>query len=461
MASGSVTKKLREESTCSICLELMTEPMSIDCGHSFCLTCVVGLIGNQSSETSPLETFHCPQCRSPLKWESIRSNKELKNIIETIKEMEYERVCEEHKEHLHGFCEDNDQLICQCCEYTPQLRGHGTALVDDAVQRYKEKLQKTLNNIKELCQIQKVLTQAEITKLEDNIACKRQKIQFEFQNLHNFLYEEEKSYLWKLEKEKEQTLRRLQDNLVYLEKQSKEFKKCILELKKKSHDSGQNLLQDVKDICNRKSAAKLEIPEVMSLEIQTLCNISHLYFDVKKFLKSYQVSVTLDEDTAHENLILSENRREVNHQHPQKKLDNPRRFREIPCVLGSEGFTSGRHYFEVDVRKAFMWNVGVCLETVHRDIKDEPDPENGFWSIRLSKWNGYEALTKPLTTLTVRELLHTVGVFLDYEAGLVSFYNMDTGSHIFTFPQASFYGGLRPYFLVHLNSPLFLPQPDE
>ncbi|XP_054985166.1 E3 ubiquitin-protein ligase TRIM38-like [Sorex araneus] len=459
MASSSATEKLREESTCSICLELMTEPVSIDCGHSFCLVCVMGLIGNQSSETSSLETFHCPQCRSPLKWESIRPNKQLQNIIETIKGIEFEKVCEEHGEQLHLFCKDSDQLIC--CERTPQRRGLGAAPVEDAVQRYKEKLQKTLKNMEDLCQIQKVLTQVEIDKLEDKIALKRQKIQFDFQNLHNFLYEEEKSYLWKLEKEKEQTFRRLQDNLVHLERQSKELKKHILVLEKKSQDSGQNFLQDVKDIGNGKSAVKLEIPEVMSLEIQTLCHVPDLYFDVKKFLKSYQVSVTLDEDTAHENLILSENRREVNHRHSQKKFDNPRRFREISCVLGCESFTSGRHYFEVDVGKAFMWNVGVCLETVHRDIKDEPDPENGFWSIRLSKWNGYEALTNPSTSLTVRERLHTLGIFLDYEAGLVSFYNMETGSHIFTFPQASFCGVLRPYFLVHLNSPLFLPLPNE
>lgn len=460
MASDSATRRIREEAKCCICLALMTEPVSIDCGHSFCRRCVVGLVGYQSSETSSPETFHCPQCRSPLTWQGVRPNKHLQNIIETIKETELEK-CEEHGEQLGLFCVDDDRLICWRCERTAGHRGHVTAPLEDAVGRYKEKLQKTLKDIKDLCQIQRELTQREITKLEDKAALKAQKIQSDFKNLHNFLYEEEKAHLWRLEKEREQVHRRLHDHLASLRRQEQEVEKHILELEKLSQGSAQTLLQDVKESWNGKSAVKLEIPAAISSEIQTLCNVSDLYFDVKKFLKSYQVSVTLDEDTAQDNLALSENGRRVSHRPPQKKPASPRRFREVPCVLGSEHFTSGRHFFEVDVRKAFMWDVGVCLDTVHRNPKDEPNPDHGFWSIRLSKWNGYEALTSPLTSLPGGELLHTVGVFLDYEAGLVSFYNMSAGSHIFTFPKASFCEDLRPYFLVHSNSSLFLPLPDE
>lgn len=427
---ASVSKKMKEGVTCFICMELMQEPMITDCGHSFCHWCVVGLFEKQT-EISSLETHHCPQCQSPLKRENLRPNKHLKNIIETIKEMDSERVCEKHGERLHLFCEDDQQLICWHCERSPQHRRHVITLVEETCQKYTDKIALTI-----------------------------QKIQSDFNNIHYFLNEEEKSYLWRLEKEKEQTLRRLQNNLACPERQSQEPKKQNRKLEKKCQDWAQKLLKDKKDTLNRKSVLELENPELISLEIQTPDNVSELYLDVKKILRRYQVNITLDEDTAHDCLILSDNLRTVNHQLPQKKHDNPKRFMEFPCVLGSESFTSGRHYFEVDVGKAFMWDLGVCLENVGRNIKDRY-PENGFWTIRLSKWNGYEALTLPLTPLTVREPLRTVGVFLDFEAGLVSFYNMGTSSHIFTFPKASFSEGLRPYFWVYFNCPLFLPLPDE
>ena len=72
-------------------------------------------------------------------------------------------------------------------------------------------------------------------------------------------------------------------------------------------------------------------------------------------------------------------------------------------------------------------------------------PQNGFWAIRL--YDGeYWGLTSPETSLTLKEKLCRVGVFLDSKAGDVSFYNMTDGSHIYTFSKQAFYGGLRPLF---------------
>lgn len=132
---ASVSKKMKEGVTCFICMELMQEPMITDCGHSFCHWCVVGLFENQT-EISSLEAYHCPQCQSPLKRENLRPNKHLKNIIETIKEMDSERVCEKHGEKLHLFCEDDQQLICWRCERSSQHRRHVIAPVEETCQKY-------------------------------------------------------------------------------------------------------------------------------------------------------------------------------------------------------------------------------------------------------------------------------------------------------------------------------------
>ncbi|XP_037376938.1 E3 ubiquitin-protein ligase TRIM38-like [Talpa occidentalis] len=462
MASATATKKMREEATCSICLELMTEPMSIHCGHSFCRRCIEGILENPQG-TSSLRKPQCPLCRTPFQRESLRSIKQLENLIQTVKEIDSERLCEKHGEQLRLFCEDDGQLICLCCEHSPQHRGHSTALVEDVYPGYKEKLQEIVTKLKgeqDLCDSLKMFRKKEIAQWKENIELRRQEIQSEFRNLHNFLNEKERAYLWRLEKEKEQMLRRLQEGEASLVKQSSELESLILKSEKKCQESAQNFLQGVKGQLKRLSDVELKLPEAVSLTPETACNVSELYFDLKKMLKTYQVSVTLDPRTIHCDLILSEDRRHVTCGKPQEKHLSYKRYHTFPCVLGCERFASGRHYFEVDVGAGSEWALGVCLGNVQRFWDHVPEPQSGFWAIRLCQKNYYMALTSPPTSLTLRERPLLVGVFLDFEAGHVSFYNMNTGSHIFTFPRASFSGTLRPYFQVNHCS-LFLPPPLE
>lgn len=137
MGSGTSVETLKEEVNCSICLELMTDPVVIDCGHSYCCSCIVGIFEKEPSETSSSGTRYCPQCREPFEMETIRSNKMLKNITETIRDMENDWLCEEHKEKLQLFCEDDGKLLCWRCERTPQHKGHVTAPVEEAHKGYE------------------------------------------------------------------------------------------------------------------------------------------------------------------------------------------------------------------------------------------------------------------------------------------------------------------------------------
>ncbi|KAG8507290.1 E3 ubiquitin-protein ligase TRIM38 [Galemys pyrenaicus] len=138
MASAPPTKKMMEEATCSVCLQLMREPVSIDCGHIFCRLCIESILENLQVTSLPSRS-QCPLCRTPFQRESFRPSKQLQNLIETIKEMERERLCEEHREQLHLFCEDDGQLICWRCERSSQHRGHNTAPVEDVCPGYKYK----------------------------------------------------------------------------------------------------------------------------------------------------------------------------------------------------------------------------------------------------------------------------------------------------------------------------------
>ncbi|XP_021490691.1 erythroid membrane-associated protein isoform X1 [Meriones unguiculatus] len=158
------------------------------------------------------------------------------------------------------------------------------------------------------------------------------------------------------------------------------------------------------------------------------------------------VVVTLDPDTAHPKLILSEDRRCVRLGDRKRPVpDNPERFDFVVSVLGSEHFTTGCHYWEVYVGEKTKWILGVCSDSVSRKGKVTASPANGHWLVRQSHGNQYEALTSPQTSFRLKSAPKCVGIFLDYEAGIISFYNVTDKSHIFTFTH-SFSSPLRPFF---------------
>uniref|UniRef100_UPI00398F14B6 E3 ubiquitin-protein ligase TRIM39-like n=1 Tax=Pristiophorus japonicus TaxID=55135 RepID=UPI00398F14B6 len=130
-------------------------------------------------------------------------------------------------------------------------------------------------------------------------------------------------------------------------------------------------------------------------------------------------------------------------------LDNPERFDPWLHVLGSEGFTSGRHYWEVEVGNKSRWGMGVTRESAGRKGGFTPSPETGYWIVGLTQ-SGYFALTSPARTpLTPSEIPRKIGVYLDFEGGQVSFYNVEYMSQFHTFTEKIF-----PIFSEKNSAPL-------
>lgn len=165
-------------------------------------------------------------------------------------------------------------------------------------------------------------------------------------------------------------------------------------------------------------------------------------------MKTYAVDVRLDPDTAYSRLVVSKDRKSVHYGDTEQNLrDNPERFYRYNIVLGSQCISSGRHYWEVEVGDRSEWGLGVCMENVDRKEAVCLSPDYGFWVIRLRKGTEYRAGTNEYPLLPLSVPPHRVGIFLDYEAHEISFYNVtDGGSHIFTFPHCPFPGRLLPYF---------------
>ncbi|XP_041068469.1 nuclear factor 7, ovary-like isoform X2 [Carcharodon carcharias] len=168
----------------------------------------------------------------------------------------------------------------------------------------------------------------------------------------------------------------------------------------------------------------------------------------KKMLTAINTApVTFDPNTAHPNLLLSEDLRNVRYTGKRKQLpDNPERFDYCACVLGSEGFTSGKHSWEVEVGIKADWDVGVAMESINRKGKiSNLNPGNGYWTMVLREGNEYWACENLLKRLELSVKPRKIRVCLDYEGGKVSFYNSDNKSHMYTF-TATFTEKLYPYF---------------
>ncbi|KAM9500074.1 butyrophilin subfamily 1 member A1-like isoform 1-T4 [Clarias gariepinus] len=170
--------------------------------------------------------------------------------------------------------------------------------------------------------------------------------------------------------------------------------------------------------------------------------------------KRFSVDVTLDPDTAYPRLRVSANEKAVTYEDIEQEnlSDTPQRYTYYPCVLGKQRFFSGRFYYEVEVRGKTEWTLGVVRENIYRKEWIPWKPLNGFWLVELRNENRYRALDDSVVPLTLRKKMQKVGVFVDFEEGLVSFYDVNASSHIYSFTDQSFsIIKLCPFFCPRYN----------
>ncbi|XP_047225279.1 E3 ubiquitin-protein ligase TRIM21-like [Girardinichthys multiradiatus] len=183
-----------------------------------------------------------------------------------------------------------------------------------------------------------------------------------------------------------------------------------------------------------------------------------LWEDIKmqlelKRVQQFAVDVTLDRDTAHPILILSDDRKQVYCGNRRKHLpDNPERFSLFANVLGQQSFSSGKFYFEVQVKGKTDWDLGVARESVDRKGEIAPCIEDGFWAIVLRNENEYSTGEDTSVLFDLHPGPEKVGVFVDYEEGLVSFYDIEAAALIYSFTGCCFTEKIYPYFSPYLDN---------
>uniref|UniRef100_A0A8C0H0R6 Zinc finger protein RFP-like n=1 Tax=Chelonoidis abingdonii TaxID=106734 RepID=A0A8C0H0R6_CHEAB len=446
MATEIPVESLQEEATCPICLEYFTEPVILECGHNFCRACIA-----QCWE-GPATAASCPQCRETVQQRNLRPNRQLANVTEIAKQLCLqaakgaggERVCGEHQEALKLFCEDDQTPICVVCGRSRAHRAHRVVPIQEAAQENKEMALHLLLVLGEMILVFQVGGRPECPLpyfTQKQTQSERQKIVSEFQQLQQFLEEQERLLLAQLEKLDEEIVRIHNENVSKLSKQISHLNELISELEGKCQKPASEFLQ-VR--LNEKQSATHCQP-CPSIPPPTPPGLS----SAPDALILSPANVTLDPDTAHPQLVLSEDRKSMRWGDTQQQLpNNPERFDFWSCVLGCEGFTSGRHCWEVEVGDGGGWGVGVARESVRRKGEISRSPEGGIWAVE--RWrNQFQALTSPVTPLPLSRVPSRIRVCLDCDRGQVTFIDAGDEAPIFTFPPGSVPGGrIRPWFWV-------------
>ncbi|XP_053234629.1 E3 ubiquitin-protein ligase TRIM39-like [Podarcis raffonei] len=502
MASANPVQSLLHELTCSFCLKEFMDPvMLIGCGHNFCKACIT------KHWKGSLKNVCCPQCKRCFLKAELQQNGPLKKMVEASRQITWgslkepavsESTCPSHKKPLTLFCQKDSILICAKCE--DQHQDHTILPIQKAIDERKEQIlsklkqqQVSVERFKEAlaCGAKELLDQASlahqalVTEVEN--FCQSLKDQAQFLVLY---LEELKSTILKKKEEDDSKYTRDVTQLdvltsavetmcaqlgVELLKGPPQVDVLISEAEKIHRHRSDEFCKEYEMFTNwfgeehykENSSGDLEnkcyeITELNKTLKKTFQKFkgqmaTELWKARNKVLKKYeQESVYLDRDTAHTSLVLSEDQGSAwkSHESPEEMPYHPERFENRQCVLGLNGYTSGRVYWEVDVEKAKEWGAGVARKSVERKGPLDFNPDAGIWGVGLDRVGlnkGYWAFTlQGPIPLTVPKPLKKIQVYLDYNKGEVSFCNAtDAETLIFTFPLAAFNGEqIYPWFWV-------------
>ncbi|XP_069880410.1 tripartite motif-containing protein 10 isoform X1 [Dipodomys merriami] len=371
MATAASVTSLVDEVNCPICQGTLKEPVTIDCGHNFCRGCLTRYCEIPAPESE--ESLTCPLCKEPFRPGGFRPNWQLANVVENIEHLQLvstlgpgdEDICSEHREKVYFFCEDDEAHLCVVCREAGEHGTHTVRFLEDAAGPYREQIHKCLMNLrKEREEIQEIQSRESkrIQVLLTQVATKRQQVISEFAHLSRFLEEQQGILLTQLERLDGDILKQQEELEFLVSREICRFSALIEELEEKNERPARELLTDIRSTLIRCETRKCRKPEAVSPELgQRIRDFPQqalpLQREMKKFLEKlcfeldYEPAhISLDPQTSHPKLLLSENHRRARFSYKwQNSPDNPQRFDRATCVLAHSGFTAGRHSWVVGV----------------------------------------------------------------------------------------------------------------
>ncbi|XP_078023741.1 E3 ubiquitin-protein ligase TRIM21-like [Epinephelus lanceolatus] len=389
-------------------------------------------------------------------------------LIDPVENLEG-RMCLKHDKLLELFCKTDQMCVCMLCTILDH-KTHDVVPLREGYEGKKAELGKTEAEIQQMIQKRRL----KIEEIKHSVELSEEDADREiadgvqvFTALKESVERSQAELMDTIKEKQRKTEKQAEGFIKELEQEISELKKRSTEVEQLSRSEDHlHLLQSFRSLITapptkdwtevsvrppsyegtvRRAVSQLE--ETLSKQMKKLLTEVEL-----KRVQQSAMDVTLDPDTAHPNLILSADGKQVKDGDVEKNLpNNPERFDYCPNVLAKQSFSSGRFYYEVQVKGKTGWDLGVVRESINRKGQITLGPQNGYWTICLRNENEYKALAGPSVRLSLKSRPEKVGVFVDYEEGLVSFYGVDAAALIYSFTGCSFTEKLYPFFSPSLN----------
>ncbi|XP_013882133.1 E3 ubiquitin-protein ligase TRIM21 [Austrofundulus limnaeus] len=401
-------------------------------------------------------------CQTHLKPHLTASHLKRHQLLDPIVNLE-DRICLKHDKPLELFCKTDQTCVCSLCPVLDH-KTHEFGPLREECEGKKAELRKTEAEVQQMIQnrwlkIQEIKESLKISKAAaDRVKAEGLRV---FTDLMDSVERSKKSFMKEVEDKQKTTEKQAEDFIKDLEQEISELMKRSSEVKQLSRSEDHlHLLQSfrsLKPVPPTKNWTMVQV-DPPSYEGTVVRAVAQLQQDLRKKMKMmfeselkrvqrFEVDLTLDPETAHPTLILSDDGKQVHCGDVWKKLpDNPERFTKCVSVLGTRSFSSGKFYFQVQVKGKTRWELGVARKSIKRKQNFIPSPGDGFWTIWLRNKNKYTAFDDPPVCLSPQSGPGKVGVFVDYQGGLVSFYDVDAAVLIYSFTGCCFTEELYLYF---------------
>uniref|UniRef100_A0A8C1EKJ3 Uncharacterized protein n=1 Tax=Cyprinus carpio carpio TaxID=630221 RepID=A0A8C1EKJ3_CYPCA len=410
-----------DDFSCPVCQEIFKNPVVLSCSHSVCKECL-----QQFWRTK--KTQECPVCRRRSSREQPPYNLALKNLCESflkerneVRSSGSEEICSLHREKLKLFCLEDKQPVCLVCMNSQKHDNHKFRPIDEVLSSYKSQAEHTERQIKQ-----------------------------QFEKLHQFLRDEEEATITALREEEEQKKQMMKEKLEEINTHISALSHTIKDTEEMMRASDVCFLKEFPVSMERVQISSQPDPQTPSgALIHVPRYLGNLSFRVWKKMQDIvqNTPVILDPNTAHRSLLLSDDLTSVtNIFNNQPVPDNPERFDCDECVLGSEGFISGTHCWDVEVKQSSGWSLGVTTASNQR--KGLGFFNTDVWCVEYDPFG-----VSPGSGFCVERKLDRVRVNLDYDRGTVSFSDPVTNTHLHTF-TTSFTHTLFPFFSCYYSSSL-------
>lgn len=411
--------------TCPVCCDIFKDPVVLLCGHSFCKDCL-----QEWWRQSGLQ--QCPVCREMFPMPRPPHNLALRNLSDNLRRAKTQGVspgskelCYLHSEKLKLFCQDDQQPICVICRDSKQHKKHNCVPINEVAEDHKNKFKISLMNLKTRLWEYKREKQTN-KKMASHIKLQAQEtektIRDEFQKLYQFLRAEETTRIDAVRKEEVLKSQKMKIRIANLDVEIASLTEKIRTIEEEMKAEDIPFMLNVKSTMNRSRSILQKPATPVDALIDEAKHIGNLLFKVWEKMKSLiqYTPVLLDPNTGGKRLAISELLTRVTSIANEQPLPvNPERQHDW-AVLGSEGFSSGKHSWHVELGR--YWSVGVATKPKHRAPAK-------FWYIYRCECIGfmYEVLPEDGHKILSEDSCPCkVELQLDYDQGKLTVFDLGT-----------------------------------